>query len=107
MQNTTRSDTERGSRPPVDLLIGTAGVLDQAVRGLLQLRQGAEYDESPRSPLLDIYQVYRRYSRDTRLVTQLSLLGAAGGTGARILKEWHSVLRMNSSSPTLRRPVHV
>ncbi len=78
--------------------IGTVGVLDQAVRGLIALRKDSAAGVPPRSPLLDIFHLNNSLMPKgvnhtaSGILPRLALLSAAAGAGTRLVKEWRHVL---------------
>ncbi|MBI3554784.1 MAG: hypothetical protein HY074_00810 [Deltaproteobacteria bacterium] len=92
----------------VDLVLTGAGIIDQAVRGLIELRElSLTQDGPPRSPLLEIVSVYHRFARSPNLLGQVSLLGSAGGTGIRLVREWGKVLDRDAALLKARRPARI
>lgn len=76
-----------------DLWLAAIGIADQALRGLMQLRQLHELESQPRSLLFDSIQLYNRFDRNKRFIAQLPLLVQAASCAQRLGSEWRDVLR--------------
>lgn len=87
-----------------ETVVASLGILDQAARGLLSVRQLQSMHELPRSTLLDAFRVYNQFKRgDARFLSQARLLTSAGSCMAHLAKEWKTILSEADSIRNTRR----
>lgn len=82
----------------MDMIIGGFGIVDQAIQGLLHLRELPRMPYPPRSVALEAFQIYHQFGKNPKLSGQLRLIAAAGGCVSRLARDWKSTVANDGMS---------